>query len=178
MILGILRNCSEDTGWSGMNSAECRVTSRWGVRWCKFLWCLVIGHGYVIFSDGKCMLDSRFWWCLWGWGLWNQYFSHRWGKKALERREFPILYIYTVCKWNRAWNEATRLLDLFFYQNDLGLHPAGLQALYLPSLKTKERAQSQQFNRDIHGLMDGGVLHFWSKVLEWHPRMSGVANGG
>ena len=48
-----------------------------------------------------------------------------------------------------------------------GLHPAGLQALYLPSLKTEGRDQSQQ---QRHQWFNGwGILHVWNKVLEWHP---------
>jgi hypothetical protein len=37
----------------------------------------------------------------------------------------------------------------------VGLHLTGLQAFYLPTLKTKERVWSQQ-NRDTIGLIQGG----------------------
>ena len=50
----------------------------------------------------------------------------------------------------------------------IGLHPAGLQVLYLPTFKTEGPRVS---NRDSHGLMDEGIgeLQVWSKILEQHP---------
>lgn len=39
----------------------------------------------------------------------------------------------------------------------VGLHPGGRQSLWLPSFRTKGRAQSQ--HRDISDLMDGGILY-------------------
>ena len=56
-------------------------------------------------------------------------------------------------------------------QQVVRLHPAGLQSLYLPNHKTKERAQSQW---QRHQWFNGwGILHVWSKVLEWHPTACG-----
>ena len=53
----------------------------------------------------------------------------------------------------------------------IGLHPAGLQCLYLSSFKTEERAQGQQ---QTHQWFNGcGSLHVWSKVLEQHPTLCG-----
>ena len=49
----------------------------------------------------------------------------------------------------------------------VGLHPADLQALCMPSFKNEERARSQQLR---HQWFNGwGILHVWSKVVEWHP---------
>lgn len=56
---------------------------------------------------------------------------------------------------------------------NMGLHPAGLQGLGLPSFKTEERAQGE---RQIYQLFNGwGSLHVWSKVLVWHQC---AADGG
>lgn len=46
----------------------------------------------------------------------------------------------------------------------IGLHLEGLQALYLPTLKTKERVWSQQ-NRDSIGLTQGGF--YVAEVSSW-----------
>ena len=55
---------------------------------------------------------------------------------------------------------------------DVGLHAAGLQALYLPSLKNKERA----CDRDIDGLMVGAS--YMCKARSWSNTPMCVANGG
>ena len=52
-----------------------------------------------------------------------------------------------------------------------GIHPADLQGLYLLSLKTEEKAQSQwQRHQQFNGWRS---LHVWSKVLEWYPAACG-----
>lgn len=52
------------------------------------------------------------------------------------------------------------------YQLVVGLHPAGLPDLCLPSLKTEERAQSWQQRHQWFN--EWGDLHVWSRVLEQH----------
>lgn len=49
----------------------------------------------------------------------------------------------------------------------IGLHPAGLQALYLPSLKTEASTVS---DRDISGLTDGGSYTFEARSWSDTPR--------
>ena len=51
----------------------------------------------------------------------------------------------------------------------VGLHPAGLQGLCLPSFKTEERVWSQ--HQRYQWFNGWGNLHVWSKVLEQHPTM-------
>lgn len=49
-----------------------------------------------------------------------------------------------------------------------GRHPAGLHALCLCSLKSKERPESAT-GRDSDGLIDRGIFHVLSQVMEQHP---------
>ena len=57
------------------------------------------------------------------------------------------------------------------YQTYCWAAPEGLKTLYLPSLKTKERARSwQKRHQQCNGW---GTLHVWSEVLERHPTVWG-----
>ena len=66
--------------------------------------------------------------------------------------------IITTMSFLKAGTMSTEL-------SSAGLHPAGLQALCLPSLNTEETDWSQW---QRHQWFNGwGTLHAWSKVLEW-----------
>lgn len=60
---------------------------------------------------------------------------------------------------------------------NVGLHHAGLQALWLPSLKTEER-KSPEIDRDMNGLLDKGSYTSEAIVPGPHPHHVQQTNYG
>lgn len=98
------------------------------------------------------------------------------GCNEVRLREFGVIPEAPVCI-GPLWMEFSLFcllgkrtdLDKIFPTNVCaGLHSTSLQGLYLPSLKTKERAQSQwQSYQWFNGRQN---LHVWSKFLEQHTQ--------
>ena len=96
-------------------------------------------------------------------GVWRRVTGHengapQMGLASLQEKDRGEPFLYLWAMWG------------------VGLHPAGLQALYLPSPKTKGRAQSQW---QRHQWFNGwGSLCVWNKVLERHPIVGGRQPAG
>ena len=82
---------------------------------------------------------------------WEKIFSDYISEKVLiftTYREFV--------KLENKWNQPS-------LKKSVGLHPTGLQALYLPNFKTKERAQSQQQRLQWFNVRKSSQV--WNKLL-------------